>query len=178
MVPMVPHTYPADTYGGYLCKKSATGPGGYFPWKGLQGCVAVKTPFSHSLSRSSTRTPFQHIFRSTRPYINQKSHNISNLRFKIPNFGKFSVPNPNVWSKSSSESLNLGQKSVLEAAFGQKNQFNKPQIWRRSVLQAPIFSPTGPSPIPKPKLSTPGAQGVLKVQLGFSLLVPPFKYHI
>ena len=40
--------------------KSWIRPEGYSPWKGVRGRVALKTPFSCSLS-SSLRPPFQHV---------------------------------------------------------------------------------------------------------------------
>ena len=63
----------------------------------------------------------------------------NNTRFPNPfKMSKFSAPNPKNLSKSSSESLNLGQKSVLKAAFCQKKlSSTSPQIWYQFLLQAP-----------------------------------------
>ena len=118
-------------------------PEGVLPWKWLWRCAAVKTPFSRSLS-CYTRPPFSTFFGSTRPYFNQKSQNFPSFPFKMPNFGKFSVLNPTNRSKFSSESFNLGQKSVLKAAFCRNNQFNKPPNFVPNHSTSPHFRPFGP----------------------------------
>ena len=74
----------------------------YFPWKRVTGCAVGKKPCSCSLSRS-TRSPFQH-FSFPQPKITK----CPNFLFKMPKFGKFSVPKPKNQSKSSSGNLNLG----------------------------------------------------------------------
>ena len=43
----------------------------------------------------------------------------------MPDYDKFSFPNPKNWSNSSSGSLKLGQKSVLKVAFCKKKKKKK-----------------------------------------------------
>ena len=102
----------------------------------------VKTPFSRSLS-CYTRPPFSTFFSSTRPYFNKKSKNFPSFPFKMPNFGKFSVLNPTNRSKFSSESFNLGQKSVLKA------ETNIPKFWYICLSKSSILSKQSLQQAPK-----------------------------
>ena len=62
----------------------------------------------------------------------------------------FQVPKTETRQKSSSESLNLGQKSILTAAFCQKEK--KKSVPQASKIGAdPFYNPYQP----KPKLSAP-----------------------
>ena len=114
-------------------------PRGVLPLKRVTVCEAVKTPFSCSLSRS-TRPPFSTFFISTRPYFNQKSDNISQFFVQNAYFWQICSFYSKNQSKFSSGSLNLGQKSVLKAAFCPKISSTSPQLWCQSILQAPIVA--------------------------------------
>ena len=86
----------------------------------------TRPPFFMPLSRS-TRPPFQYFSVPQDPLFNQKSQNFRIFLKKYLNLAVFHVPTPENWLKSSSESLNLDQKSVLKVSnLSKKNQFNKP----------------------------------------------------
>ena len=145
-----------DSSNSHTCRAHTT-PEGYLPWKGLWDCVVGKTPFSHSIS-CSTRPPFQHFSVPQDLQFNLKSHYfpffhliyliLTNFQFLILKMGKIKFRKPK----------SLCQKSILKAALCQKTiSSTSLQIWRRSILQAPIFQPFGPLTPTLTKVSTPWA---------------------
>ena len=76
-----------------------------------------------------------------------------NFLFKIPNFGKLSVPNPKNCSKSSSGSLNLGQKLALKASFYPKKSVQRAPNFGANPFYKPPLSAL--PPLPKPQLKPP-----------------------
>ena len=79
----------------------------------------VKTPFSRSLSRSA-RPPCEHFSVAQDPFLIKNHTTFPNFLLKMPNFGKFTVPNPKTQSKSSPGSLNSGQNQFWKQQFVQK----------------------------------------------------------
>ena len=109
----------------------------------------VKTLFSPSLNRS-TRSPFQHFFSSTNyPVLTKKSHKFSQFYIQNALFWQISVPNSKIRPKSSSGSLNMGQRSVLKAAFCQKISSRSLKFGADPFYKLPFSTLM----IPKPKLS-------------------------
>ena len=118
----------------------------YLPWKGLRGCVAGKTPFSLSLSRS-TRPPFQRFSVPQDPHFNQKSQNFPIFCSKCLNLVNFQFLSLKFWPISSSGSLIWAKNQFLKQHFCQKNKQTNKQIH-----QAPKF---GANPFYKPLIFGP-----------------------
>ena len=124
--------------------------GGHWPRKGVQGCAALKTPFSR-LSCSSQGSHFKQMSQFTSPpfekfWILASTASIfpQNLAHKPPNLETFSSQTPK---------------------FG-NSPFTSPQIWEFSVhkppfseasisSQVPHFGSLGRTPLPEKKLSAP-----------------------
>ena len=96
----------------------------------------------------------------------------------MPKFGKFSVPKPKNQPKSSSGSLIRAKKKGCESSiFVKKSVSASSQIWCWSVLQVPIFSYSGCTPLLKWKLSTPlGVKA--KVSLNQKVFFPVWLYVV
>ena len=125
-------------------------PGGYWPWKRVWGCAALKTPFSRP-SRSSQGPHFKQKSQFTRPLLRK----LGNSSLYSPNF----CP---IWAH---KPPNLEIFSSRAPKFG-NFQFISPQIWKFSVhksplsetsisSQAPHFGNPGRTPLPEKKLSAP-----------------------
>ena len=71
----------------------------------------------------------------------------------MPKFDKFSVSKPKL-TKISFRSLIWAKNQFCKQHRCQKISSASPQIWRQSILQAPIFGFSGRTPQPKVKLST------------------------
>ena len=107
-----------------------------------------KTPF-HEFTRPSISF-YSAFFSSTRPRFNQTLQNFPKGLFcsKCTNFIPFLVSKPKNWPK------NL-LKKLLQAALLPKISSASPQIWRRFVLQGPIFGPHVPHAPTKMKVEYP-----------------------
>ena len=93
------------------------GGGGHWPRKGVWGCAALKTPFSHLSCHSQgshfkqksqfTRPPFEKIWEilaSTTSIFTQilahKPPNLEIFRSQAPKFGNFQLTSPQIWKFS------------------------------------------------------------------------------
>ena len=95
-----------------------TQPGGTYLENGFGDMQQERPPFN---SPSATpQDPLFSIFSPTSPQFNRLT-----FPFKMPNFGKFLVPNPKNRSKTSWRSLSLSQTSVLKTIFCQKKKKKK-----------------------------------------------------
>ena len=89
---------------------------GTYPEKGYRDVQRERPPF-HAPSATPQDPRFQH-FSVHNTHILTKNHKFFSIfPFKMPNFDKFSVPNPKNWPKFSSGSLNLGQKITSESSI-------------------------------------------------------------
>ena len=115
--------------------------GGHWPRKGVWGCAALKTPFSHLSCRSQgshfkqksqfTRPPFEKIWKFSLNSLNFHP----NLSSQAPKFGNFQLTSPQIWKFSA----------------------HKPPFSEANVSsQAPHF---GRTPLPEKKLSAPPPRG-------------------
>ena len=89
------------------------------------------------------KTTFSTFFNSTGPCSNQNHKIFLNFQFNMSNFGKFSVPIPKNWSESNSEASIWAKNQFWKQHFVKKVSSTSLQIWAQSVLQAPIFGPSG-----------------------------------
>ena len=94
-------------------------PGGHWPWKGVWGCTAQKTPFSH-LSCSSQGSHFK-----------QKSLKVSSqdplLRKKNEKFSLYSL---SFYQNFSSWAPKFENFCSQDPSFKGKNQFASPSLWK------------------------------------------------
>ena len=124
---------------------------GYFTLKRVTGMSDSKDPPPFCTPSATPQDPISALFSSTRPHLNKKSQNFPTFCSKCLNFVNSQFLSLKIDQKMSLGSLthaHLDQKSDLQEVLLSKNQFSKPQIWHRSILQAPIFGPSSRTPLP------------------------------
>ena len=140
-----------------LARKSGESVGqswGYSPWKRVQGCTALKTPFSHSLS-----SPL-------RPHFSMFQFFKIPFSTKITNFTKFATLEPKFMQNFRSKASNLTKIqffkpyffpkfSSLSPIFFPKNQFFKPLFLVPTRSLSPHLRPYGPHTYTKMKVEYP-----------------------
>ena len=119
--------------------------GGHWPRKGVWGCAALKTPFSHLSCRSQgshveqksqfTRFSFEKIYSlNFHPNFSSQATKFGNFQLTSPQIWKFSAHKPQIWKFSA----------------------HKPPFSEANVSsQAPHFENPGRTPLPEKKLSAP-----------------------
>ena len=111
--------------------------GGHWPRKGVWGCAALKTPFSH-LSCSSQGSYFKQKSPFTASICTQilalTPPNLEIFSSQAPKLGNFQFTSPQIW-----------KFSAHKPPFSEAN----------SSLQAPHFGNPGCTPLPEKKLSGP-----------------------
>ena len=136
-------TYP-DSSNSHTCRAHTTPGEGVLTLKRVMGLCGGKDPL-FTLNQLLHKTPFSAFFQYHKTSSLTKITILPIFQFNIPNFDKFSVPNPKNGQNQVKKPKSLCQKSILKAALCQKTiSSTSLQIWRRSILQAPIFQPFGP----------------------------------
>ena len=135
-------------------KGIASGGGGHWPRKGVWGCAALKTPFSHLSCRSQgsyfkqksqfTRPPFEKIWK----FYPQQPQFYLNLSSQAPKFWNFKLTIPQIWKFSAHKPPNLEIFRSQAPLFRGKCQFASPTL-RKSGPHTPTWKKSWVPPPPR-----------------------------